>query len=127
MPEVLLFGEDHGHEVVVGNLTQRLATEAGVALQVRTRSATGGHGRMLSELRQFVSELGRGRVVLPVVAAVPAATVAAVTVVGAAALRRVGAATLRRTLRPVREAGRMAGGICVSSGRPRRRRARLSP
>jgi hypothetical protein len=65
MTEVLLFGEDHGHEVIVGALARRLANEAHVPIEVRTRSATGGHGRMLSELRQFVSELGRGQAALP--------------------------------------------------------------
>jgi hypothetical protein len=65
MPDVLVFGEDYAHEVVLRTLLDRVAEENDVRLDVRIRSATGGHGRMLRELKEFVAELRRGRTPLP--------------------------------------------------------------
>ncbi len=49
-----LFAEDHAHEAFAGALVRRLADEEGVAVDVQTRSARGGHGRVLTELRAYV-------------------------------------------------------------------------
>src|SRR5215813_10101525 len=65
MPDVLVFGEDYAHEVVLRTLLDRLSAEYHVALDVQVRSATGGHGRVMRELREFIAELNRGRFPLP--------------------------------------------------------------
>ncbi|HYT90345.1 MAG TPA: hypothetical protein VEL76_16680 [Gemmataceae bacterium] len=65
MPDVLIFGEDYAHEVVLRTLIQRLAVDYEVAVGLQVRSATGGHGRMLRELKAFIAELQRGRTRLP--------------------------------------------------------------
>lgn len=65
MSEVLLFGEDYGHEVYLRTLLNRLAAEYQVSLRVQVRSATRGHGHMLNELKAFLKELERGRAALP--------------------------------------------------------------
>jgi hypothetical protein len=65
MRKVILFGEDYAHEVVLQKLLARLAAEVDLPVEVSVRSATGGHGRMLHELKEFVGELQRGRGALP--------------------------------------------------------------
>jgi hypothetical protein len=65
MRRVLLFGEDHAHEVVLTTLLERLAAEEAVAVSVEVRSATGGHGRVTREVKEFVRELRRDRTALP--------------------------------------------------------------
>ncbi len=65
MTEVVIFGEDYAHEVVLRTLCERLAEEYEVDVQVRVRSATGGHARVLRELKRFAEELRHGRATLP--------------------------------------------------------------
>ncbi len=48
-----LFCEDRGHEQFVRPLVTRLASKVGVNVQVRVRSARGGHGRAESELKAW--------------------------------------------------------------------------
>lgn len=65
MPNVLIFGEDYAHEVVLRTLLERLASEHRISISVQVRSATRGHGRMIDELKAFIKELQRGRASLP--------------------------------------------------------------
>lgn len=65
MHEALLFGEDHGHDVVLSALLTRLAAEEGIKLKLRSRSVVGGHGRALHELKSFLKELRCGEASLP--------------------------------------------------------------
>lgn len=65
MPDVLVFGEDYGHEVVLRTLLDRMAAESHVSLKVQVRSAIRGHGHMLKELKAFLNELQRGQAGLP--------------------------------------------------------------
>lgn len=65
MRRVLLFGEDYAHEVVLQTLLERLAEEHALELEVHVRSARGGHGRMIQELKEFLDELRRGRDRMP--------------------------------------------------------------
>jgi hypothetical protein len=65
MIKVIVFGEDYAHEVVLCTLLNRLAVECKVPVEVHVRSAAGGHGRMLQELKDYVRELKRGRASLP--------------------------------------------------------------
>src|SRR5207253_2372208 len=62
---VLAFGEDYAHEVILRTLMERMAAEEQIQVVIQIRSATGGHGRMLRELKQFLGELQRGRTALP--------------------------------------------------------------
>ena len=48
-----LFVEDTAHEELLRPLIERLATDEGVSVRVRTRSARGGHGRALQEYRIY--------------------------------------------------------------------------
>ena len=48
-----LFVEDRAHEAFVGALVRRIAREEMIEATVRIRSARGGHGRALQELRLY--------------------------------------------------------------------------
>jgi hypothetical protein len=56
MRKVLLFCEDTGHVQVIRGLLERSAKEQGVEVSAEVRTARGGHGKMLHELKQFVRE-----------------------------------------------------------------------
>ncbi len=57
MHDVALFVEDNAHRQVVGALVQRLAEESGLAVRLNWRSATRGHGRVVQELKQYLTDL----------------------------------------------------------------------
>jgi len=48
-----IFVEDRAHEAFMSALLRRLATEANRMIRLRTRTARGGHGRVLSELSLY--------------------------------------------------------------------------
>lgn len=53
MVDVLLYGEDISHEKFVTALTERVAVEEGVEVDIRTGSVRGGHGKAITELRDY--------------------------------------------------------------------------
>jgi len=55
-----VFCEDTGHEEFVRAALERLATEAGIRLDIRIRSASGGHGRALTKLDAYIDLLKSG-------------------------------------------------------------------
>lgn len=57
MREIALFVEDFAHQKIIGSLVERLAQEAGIALHADWRSARGGHGKVVQELRDFLRDL----------------------------------------------------------------------
>src|SRR5437764_285312 len=65
MPDVIIFGEDYAHEIILRTLLERLAAIFKVPVKIRVRSATGGHGRLLGDLKEFVRELAKGQAELP--------------------------------------------------------------
>jgi hypothetical protein len=65
MRNVLLFGEDDGHALILGALVRRLAAEHQLPIHLGVRFAHGGYGRMLEEVRRFVRDLGAGQQPLP--------------------------------------------------------------
>lgn len=65
MPEILVFGEDYAHEVVLRTLLERLAAEHGIPVSIEVRSSIRGHGRMMRELKEFLKELKHHRAPRP--------------------------------------------------------------
>jgi hypothetical protein len=65
MRRVILFGEDHAHEVFLRTLLGRVAEEEACEITIDVRSAMGGHGRMVRELQSFVAEVRREIAILP--------------------------------------------------------------
>ena len=55
--EIVLFGEDVGHERVVGALVDRVAGELGVGVRQNWRSATGGRPRLIGEYKSYLAQL----------------------------------------------------------------------
>jgi hypothetical protein len=60
--KVALFGEDIGHEHVVSALLRRLARELKVQIEIISVSVRGGHGQVISELKAYVGDLARNRI-----------------------------------------------------------------
>lgn len=65
MVEVVLFAEDFGHEAFITPLIKRIAESTGLQATVHPRSVRGGRGKVLTELKQYLSDLDRGRDLLP--------------------------------------------------------------
>jgi hypothetical protein len=60
MPKrIAAFGEDFAHKEVVGALIDQVAADESVAVEVDWRSARGGHGRVVVELREYLRDLRR--------------------------------------------------------------------
>ncbi len=54
---IVLFVEDYAHQQVIGALVQRIAQECTIDVHLDWRSAVGGHGKVIAELRDYVREL----------------------------------------------------------------------
>jgi len=65
MREIILFGEDYGHEAVLVPLINRLADDRRVAVRVATRSCRHGHGRAITEMQTFLREVVAGLSPMP--------------------------------------------------------------
>jgi len=61
-----LFVEDLAHEAFLAPLIERVAAESDTEVAVRVRSARGGHGRVLDELRRYQERVEQGFVGLTV-------------------------------------------------------------
>lgn len=57
-----LFVEDHAHEALLVPLIRRIASEEGVDVVLRVRSARGGHGRAIEEFRVYQRLLEKGAI-----------------------------------------------------------------
>ena len=63
--EITIFAEDFGHEVFLTALLSRLAKEQDVTISIIKRNASGGHGRVIREFREFLDDLRDYKVALP--------------------------------------------------------------
>ena len=60
-----LFVEDFGHETVLNSLLLRFSSQYGIPIDISPRSVRGGHGRVITELRQYIRDIRRDREPLP--------------------------------------------------------------
>jgi hypothetical protein len=65
MYEVYLFVEDDGHETFLSALIKRVAKEYNIDVSIKPSSVRGGHGKVISELKDFLQDLENGIVHLP--------------------------------------------------------------
>lgn len=65
MPKVILFCEDNAHEAVLQSVLRHLATSTGIDLDIDVRSAIGGAGRVVHELKKFVKQFRMNQERLP--------------------------------------------------------------
>lgn len=66
MPRVSFFVEDFGHETFLEALIRRFEKEYHVSIdEIERKSVRGGHGKAISELKQYVRYLQKGKKSLP--------------------------------------------------------------
>jgi hypothetical protein len=65
MRRINFFVEDSGHEVFLNALVERLADQYGIKVGINHYSVTGGCGRMIKELGDYLRDLERGQNSLP--------------------------------------------------------------
>jgi hypothetical protein len=65
MHRIILFVEDYGHEEFITSLIERLTHEQGIPIKIIRRSVRGGHGKVLTEFKRFLSHLKNEREELP--------------------------------------------------------------
>jgi len=63
--KIHLFVEDYGHEAVLKALLHRLASQYTVPISIVIKTAKGGHGRVISTLKEFLSDLADDQEDLP--------------------------------------------------------------
>ena len=57
MRHISFFVEDHAHELFLAALVSRLAQQYKVTIQMRFENNRGGHGRVITGLKEFVNDL----------------------------------------------------------------------
>lgn len=57
MRKIALFGEDYAHELVIGALVERIADECNIRVRLDWRNAVGGHGEVVSQLKNYLRDL----------------------------------------------------------------------
>ena len=65
MHNISLFVEDRAHEDFLTALIQRLADEYNVKINIKASSVRGGHGKVITELRQYLRDLQHYKEDLP--------------------------------------------------------------
>ena len=65
MRRINCFVEDRGHETFLNALVNRLASQYHIAVSIRFLSARGGHGKVISQLKNYLGHLHNGQEDLP--------------------------------------------------------------
>lgn len=65
MRNISLFVEDYAHEVFLTALVERIASKYNVEINLSTPTVRGGHGKVITELKQYQQDLQRNREDLP--------------------------------------------------------------
>lgn len=65
MRNIIFFVEDYGHEAVIKAIVEKLLIDKDISVRLTSRSAQGGHGRVISELKTYLREFEQGRVSCP--------------------------------------------------------------
>jgi hypothetical protein len=60
-----IFVEDRAHEYFIRALVLRVAREEARSIEIQIRSATGGHGRAIGELKRYQALLDKGVLAIP--------------------------------------------------------------
>ena len=59
MRNIALFVEDDAHEKIIGALVLKVASEFGCNVELDWRNAVGGHGKVITELKDYIRDLKR--------------------------------------------------------------------
>ena len=57
MREIALFVEDYAHQQIIGALVRRISVECNTAIRLDWRVAVGGHGKVITELNNYMRDL----------------------------------------------------------------------
>ena len=57
MREIALFVEDYAHQQIIGALVRRISVERDIAIRLDWRVAVGGHGKVITELNNYMRDL----------------------------------------------------------------------
>ena len=57
MREIALFVEDYAHQQIIGALVRRISVECDIAIRLDWRVAVGGHGKVITELNNYMRDL----------------------------------------------------------------------
>lgn len=57
MRNIALFVEDNAHEKIIGALVWKIAAEFGCDVEFDWRNAVGGHGKVITELKDYIHDL----------------------------------------------------------------------
>ena len=63
MRNINLFVEDQAHEVFLSTILQRFSSKYDVVIKLKPVSVRGGHGKVITELKQYQQDLERNLVV----------------------------------------------------------------
>lgn len=59
MREIALFAEDYAHQLVIGTLVRRVASEYRIDVHLNWRSSVGGYGKVVTEVSDYMRDLER--------------------------------------------------------------------
>ena len=59
MREIALFVEDYAHQQIIGALVRRISVECNIVIRLDWRVAVGGHGKVITELNDYMRDLKR--------------------------------------------------------------------
>jgi len=65
MRNINLFVEDRGHNLFLQTLIYRLANQYGISINIKVSSSSGGHGAVLSKLKEYINDLLHEQETLP--------------------------------------------------------------
>ncbi len=65
MYKINLFVEDFGHETFLDTLIRRFASEYTISVEIGSANAVGGYGKMIKELKKYISDLQRSKHDMP--------------------------------------------------------------
>jgi len=65
MRSVDFFVEDTGHEKFLIPLVQIFAMQYGIQIKITINNSTGGHGKVITTLKQYIRDIDRGRKISP--------------------------------------------------------------
>jgi hypothetical protein len=65
MHSINLFVEDRGHTLFLQTLIYRFANQYGISINIKVSSSSGGHGAVLSKLKEYINDLLHEQGALP--------------------------------------------------------------
>lgn len=65
MHKIVLFVEDTGHELFIEALIKRMMWHYNIEIEYKFESAVGGHGAVITRLKQYICDMKRSKKGVP--------------------------------------------------------------